>query len=220
MELRKKPALKFGATPSVDLLPSGQRAELLHERVMRRLLVAIVACAAVAGLIAAAGLVPERIADDRLRAAEERSQQLLQQIAAQAETQAAISDSAKLGNARKQLTEREVLFASLADEVAALLPSGMTVTSFQGSLPADGAEGEQQGGTLCQGEAANLTVVASASDLTESPNYTERLEGVTGVLCIVATQIERDENAGMSNVTLQLGLSDEALAHRFTEEAE
>lgn len=120
---------------------------------------------------------------------------------------------------RAELTEREVIFAALAEEVAELLPDGLDVTGFEGSL-VSAETPEQTLGTLCTADAATITVVVAGPDLSNTPNYTQFLESVTGFTCILATQIEHEEQDTISSVTLKLALDEEALAQRFVEEAE
>lgn len=224
--------LTYGAPPRVNLLPSAQRAALRHERMMPKLLLAIVLSAVVAGLIWAVGTLPVAAADARLADAEAESNELITQIAAHADTQQTLSVVNKLVNAREELTNGEILYIEVLDEIDDALPAGVTIEQYTGQLvdpDADDSEsGAQAGGEfsidlnpLCVPENATITVMFVGDDLGPAPTFIRNLEtDVSGILCIVGTKIYQEDPESPQEVTVQFALGEEALAERFGEEAE
>lgn len=225
MAKQNRSKIDYGATPSVDLLPDAQRAALLHDRTMPKLLLAIVLSAVVAGLIWAAGTLPVGAADAKLASAEADSQELIAQIAGHSDEQQTLSAVNKLSQAREQLTADEVLFIEVLDEIDDALPSGATIETYTGQLLAPGAEGASGDlgldlNPLCVADTATITVKFAGDDLGPAPVFARNLEKVTGLSCIVGTKIEQEQDGDPQKVTVQFALGEDALAHRFSEEAE
>lgn len=227
MAQRKK--IHYSASPRADLLPEAQRADRHHQETLPKLLLALIASAAVAGLIWAAGIVPVTLADNELRAAEARSAQLLEEIASYAEIGALVRDSGTLTAARAELTAREVLFAPLLDEAITKLVDGVSLVSFTGALAAaDGSNavlgsggGEVDLNPLCVADTATITVRLAFEDLGLSAAVLNNLGDVTGIDCLMATVIQEESTESGSRVfTAQYAVNAEVLAGRFVEESE
>ena len=215
----------FGGAPSVNLLPAAQRAELLHEQTMPKLLLAIVLSAALAGLIWAAGIFPVNLAQDRLASINAESADLVAQIAQHADEQETLSTVNKLDTARGELAADEVLFIEMLDEVEQATPAGVEIDEFSGQLGAPGTEGSPGGDALdlnplCVADSATITVKFFGSDLGPAPEFARNLESVTGFQCIVGTSVTIEERGGPQMITVQFALGGDALSERFAEVAE
>lgn len=225
MAATRRARVLYGATPRVDLLPDGPRAELRHDRIMPRLLIAILASAAVAALIGAVGLIPVALADQQLHALDEESNELVAEIAQHAETQQLISATGALAGERQRIAARDVLFMSLRDEVRDRLPDGVELIEFTGGTMVSDPEGSaasgesQDFGSLCPAEAATLTLRVTAPELAAVSTLIDRLAARTGFSCVVQTGIEEGGSDAGTTITLQLGVSDEMLSRRFEEVA-
>lgn len=227
MASRKRSRIDFGAVPHVDLLPDAQRAELLHERTMPKLLLAIVISAVVAGLIWAAGMYPVNLAKEKLAAADAESAELIAQIAAHSEEQQGLNAVNKLSAARSELTADEVLFAEVLEEIDLELPDDVVIEGFTGQILTPGEEGapndEDFGldlNPLCVADTATITVKFRGPDLGPAPDFARDLEAVTGFQCIVGTKIKIEEDGGPQLTTVQFALGEEALSGRFEGEAQ
>lgn len=213
----------YGAPPSVDLLPKEQRAELQHERTMPKLLLAIVGSAVVAGLIWAAGMLPGRLAEQRLSAAEVESQRLIAELEDLGEVNTSVRDLSALAAARIQATSDEVLFADVRNAVVAVLPDGAQLVSFSGVLVSAATEASESGGTsgaidlgqLCTAETASLTLRVSIGSGGPAASFVEGLKEIEGYTCAVTTGFDGVEDPRL--MTVQVALGPEALAGRFTE---
>lgn len=227
--MAQRTKIHYSASPRADLLPDAQRAERHHQETLPKLLLALVASAAVAGLIWAAGMVPVHFANTELHAAESTSQQLLEEIASYAEVGALVRDSGTLTAARAVLTAREVLFAPLLDEAVTQLVDGVSLVSFTGALAAadgsnaviGGSGGEVDLNPLCVAATATITVKLAFEDLGQSAVVLDNLADVTGIDCLMATVIEEGSTETGSRVlTAQYAVNSEVLADRFVEESE
>lgn len=227
--MAQRTKIHYSASPRVDLLPDAQRAERHHQETLPKLLLALVASAAVAGLIWAAGIIPVTFADNELRAAEARSAQLLEEIASYAEVGALVRDSGTLTAARAELTAREVLFAPLLDEAVTKLVEGVSIVSFTGALAAadgsnaviGGSGGEVDLNPLCVANTATITARLAFDDLGLSAAVLDNLGDVNGIDCLMATVIEEGTTESGSRIlTAQYAVNAEVLAGRFVEEGE
>lgn len=226
MSGKKRTQIAFGASPSVDLLPRRQRAELLHERTLPKLLLAIIVSGVAAALIWAAGMVPVHFADERLAAQEAGSQELLEKIAALGDVQTTTNDLERLAGQLQELGAGEVLFMELRDAVLSRLPEGSRMSSFSAELTAAEAAADSSFGGLCGGGVATLTfdVVTSGetSRLGIVSDLLDALAGVDGYLCAGFTEssttvADGDGGTATTTTTMQLVVDETALAGRFAE---
>lgn len=218
-----KTQVLYGGTPSVDLLPAPQRAELQHERTMPKLLLAIVGSGILAALIWAAGMIPGYLADRERQAAEAESQQLLAELEDLSDVNRAVGDLGILGAARAQLTANEVLFMPVRDEIVAALPEGAALASFTGALvgvssaandAGGGDEAALELGPLCTAETATITIRVSIGAETDASAFVDSLSEVAGYQCAVGTAVESAD--GTRAVVVQLALGPDALSGRFS----
>ncbi len=216
----------YGASPRVDLLPEAQRAERRHRQTLPRLLLAIVASAAVAALLWFSGLAQVMLASQRLVAATAEEADLTAQLAQFAEEQTLIGSVDTLTHERRTLSASEVLFIDVFDEIDGRLPGGVALIRFTGALAGEGAAssaGELAGldlNPLCVPDVASVTATFNGPDLAQAPAFLRDLEQLTGFKCIVATKIAASEERGGQDITVQIALTDEALAQRFEEAGE
>lgn len=225
MATLKRSGVAYGAVPKADLLPEAQRLERAHRRVVPRLVLAVVLSAVVAAAIWAAGLLPIMQADQRLALAEMEFETLATQIGQYTDEQELIGTVNKITGERKQLAASEVLFIEMLDEVERVRPTGAEITTYTGKLFIEGAEpgGDEAGldlNPLCVSQVATLTVTFSGEDLAPAPAFIAKLEQLPGVACIVGTKIEAENDGPPQAVTVQLALTEDALAQRFEEAAE
>lgn len=222
MASKKRQQLGFGGAPRVDLLPSKQRKDLVHERTMPKLLFAIVASAVVAGLIWAAGLLPVQYANQRAADAATASQEALTELASFAELQGAQIGISLLSAERVELVRDEVLFMNVWDSVLTALPSDVSLSTFTAELAgAEGAADTSLGG-LCLNGIATFTFSVNAPDMVPAADLLDSLEGVEGYLCasVIDAVSSGDGASALTTVLVRLVVGEDARANRFAEGAD
>lgn len=185
--------IQFGADPRADLLPDAQRAELRHERTMPKILLLIVASAAVAGLIWVAGSIPVQQAEQRLSSLDAELNSLRQQVAGYSEVQQIQVGGRTLSGAREQLAAPEVLFMDFRKQVIGELPSGSVLSGFNGYLTGV-LDAPESTDPLCETGAANVQLTVVSAGLVPAAALIERISKVEGVKCTVVTE-SRAENS-------------------------
>ena len=221
---RSRSQVLAGATPRVSLLPPSQRAALKHEKTLPKLLLMIVASAAVAALIAGAGFVTAMFAQQRLDVLDAESNALITQLAEFGEVQQLLSRSQTLTSLRQEATGEEVMFIDLRDEIALGLPEGSALVGFSASNGVvDPAAAEVP--SLCGPGAAKLTVTIRSAQFAAAADLIDSMSSVTGYECAMATSSTVDaaappvegEEALPSSVTtiIELTVNDEARSTRF-----
>lgn len=223
---KQKQLVRFGAAPRVDLLPAAQREDLRLERLMPRLGLAIVASAALAGLIWAAGFVPVQAAQQQLEEAEGETTVLITQIAQFSDLQKTLSKESGLAKERQTLTKTEVMFGDRLNEIRKLLPSDLRLTEYHAQLTSDDptatlADPFKDLNPLCVAKTATLTmqfegdglVLDKAAKTVAAMNE----KSVTGFQCVVGTKVVVQNEGDPQVVLVQIALGQEALALRFEE---
>lgn len=217
--------ITYGATPSVDLLPAAQRAEVTHEKTLPKLLLALVASAAVAGLIWAAGMIPGFFAQQELDRAQAQQQELSTQIGEYEETQLKLQAVGSRESDRQVVTVPEVLFIELRDALVAALPEGVGIVRYIATLP--GGEADSSGvavATDCvaTGVTATVTVSTVAGDgLEQASQFIERAQRIEGFLCgsVVESRVADSGEGTTTETQVRLTFDETVRAGRFAEEA-
>lgn len=225
--MAKRPPVSLGAIPRADLLPDAQRAEIRHERTLPKLLLALVASALVAALIWAAGMIPVLFAQQELAQVESESEQLTAEIAAFSETQELLRAVGSRSSDRQVLTEQEVLFMELRDQVQAQVPEGSSLVRFAAALPgaADaGGEAPRTAGLQCDATGATvaLTLASPADGLANAAQLIESSRSIEGFLCatVVDSQTLIDETTSTTETQVELVFDEAVRAMRFAEGGE
>lgn len=223
--MAQRTKITYGASPRVDLLPAAQRAEVLHERTLPKLLLALVASAAVAALIWAAGLIPGFLAQQELAGAQAQQQQLSARIAEYEETQLMLQSVGSRESDRQVVTQTEVLFIELRDQLVASLPEGTGIVRFVATLP--GTEADASGGAISEecvatGVTATVTVSTAAGDaLEQAAQFIERARGIEGFLCgsVVESRVTDTGEGSSTETQVRIAFDETVRAGRFAEEA-
>src|SRR5690625_2859702 len=134
LKRKKNGEVIYGGVPRVDLLPEQQRAELIHESVLPRLLIYTLLAAVVAAAVWLAGMVPVSNAEMRLAKAENRSEELVREIASYKHVQDALNSERTLGREIETLSENIVYFAPLRNEIVEHLPGEAELVGYSFSL--------------------------------------------------------------------------------------
>ena len=207
--------ITFGGTPRVDLLPKKQRAALVHERTMPKLLLAIVASAVIAAALWGVGTLPGQLASQRLHVAEAEARTLAIEFEAMGDTTRAMNAIAELSAMRDTLTAGEVLFMNVRDEVVAAMPDGVTLVTLDAQLVGSGATSVDSTdlGALCSAETVSVTVTALVSEAELDARFVDALSDMTGFACVVATRVEGSGEG--RRLVVQLALGPDVLAGRF-----
>ena len=203
MASRKHPA--FGASPRADLLPDSQRAEIQHEQTLPKLLLALVASAAVAGLIWAAGMIPVMFAQQERAALQTRSAELSAEIAGYDETAALLQAVGSRETDRKTLTAEEVLFMELRDDIQSKLPGGTSFARFTATLvTAEDAATEPDEDCIATGAVATIVMsTAEANALSLAASFIDGMDDIEGFLCgqVVDSNVVSGAGEGEGNTT-------------------
>lgn len=237
MARKKRHAPSFGAAPSVDLLPKRERAELLHERTMPKLLLAVIGSAVLGGLIWSVGMFPVQWAKQALAESEAESTGLLEELSQYGQVQNLQSFVTTLKQQRQSLTASEVLYIEQFDAVQTLLPAGVAITAFAAQPVGSGESSDTTSATdalgidgfsrandtlsslVCNGGDTRLAFAVSADELISASRLLEDLRALDGFVC----GEWHEGAAGAANSTVDfyfaLVLDDSVRAHRFDEGA-
>lgn len=223
--LRKRSPIEFGRSPRVNLLPEKQRAEQRHEQTLPKLLLALVASGAVAGLIFAAGTIPVALANQELSAIEAESQSLQTQVASFGETQEMLSAVGGRSSDRAVITETEVFFMGIRDQMLASLPEGSSIVRFAATLPGGEADtaGDPAALEACPttGATVNLTLgTPGEGGLAAAAAFLDRVEQLDGFVCglVIGSSLSSAAEAPTSETQLQIVFDDSVRESRFAEE--
>lgn len=209
---KKRNQMLFGGVPRADLLPMRQRAELVHERTMPKLLLAIVASAVVAGLLFLLGTLPVFLVNERLAEAEQESTALLEELASHSETQNFKQNSEAIAAQIVPLTQHEVHFSSEFAKVQSVLPEGASLAGLRGELTVDAAAET----SLCAPGTALITLTVLAPTLVTTADLISALQEVEGSTCAEAIHVV-EASEGMNSSTVLLVLDDSVKVQRFSD---
>lgn len=222
---RKRSPIEFGRSPRVNLLPERQRAEQRHEQTLPKLLLALVASGAVAGLIFAAGTIPVTLANQELAAVEAESQSLNAQIAGFGEAQEMLAAVGGRSSDRTVITETEVLFMELRDQVLGSVPDGSSIVRFAASLPGSETDAAPDPAVLdaCPASGASIDLTLSTpgeGGLSAAAAFLDRAEQLEGFVCgiVIVNSLLSAGDTITSETQLQLVFNDTVRAGRFVEE--
>lgn len=222
---RTRSPIEFGRSPRVNLLPERQRAEQRHEETLPKLLLALVVSGAVAGLIFAAGTIPVAFANQELAAIEAESQTLSTQIASFGEAQKMLAAVGGRSSDRAVITQTEVLFMELRDQLVRSLPEGSAIVQFAASLPGgdDDAAADPAVLEACPATGATVTMTLSTPDgggLSAAAAFLDQAGQLDGFVCgqVIATALVSAGDTTTSETQLQLVFDDTVRAGRFAQE--
>ncbi len=217
--------ITYGASPRVDLLPAVQRAEVTHEKTLPKLLLALIASAAVAGLIWAAGMIPGFLAQQELDRAQAQQQELSAQIGEYEETQLMLQAVGSRESDRQIVTDGEVLFIELRDQLVAALPEGVGIVRYVATLPgsdADASDVAEPADCVATGVTTTVTVSTTAGDgLEQAAQFIERARGIGGFLCgsVVESRVDDSGEGATTETQVRITFDETVRAGRFDEEA-
>lgn len=221
--MAKRTPIRYGALPSVDLLPDAQRAEKQHEATLPKLLLTLVASAVVAGLIWAGGMIPVFTAQQELSQANARSAALSAEMETYSEARDLLQGVGSRETDRQVLTADEVMFIDLRDEIAASLPDGTTLTTYEAALPGGDAatEGDLGGACLPTGATATVTLAApgDSDGLARAARFIDGVRNLDGFECgtmIGATVLSAGDSV-TTEVQVRFVFNETVRANRFVE---
>ncbi|MGK0721161.1 hypothetical protein [Leucobacter sp. W1478] len=224
MAMKRSP-IEFGRSPRVNLLPEKQRAEQRHEQTLPKLLLALVASGVVAGLIFVAGTIPVTLANQELAAVEAESQSLNVEIASFGKAQEMLAAVGGRSSDRLVITETEVLFMSLRDQLLAIVPEGSTIVRFAAALPGSEADAAAEPAVAeacaATGSSLDLTLATPGEGgLTAAAAFLERAGMLDGLVCglVVDNMLLSAGDVAASETQLRLIFDETVRAGRFVEE--
>lgn len=220
----RKPVV-FGQTPRVSLLPEKQRAEQVHEKTLPKLLLALVLSGVVAGAIWAAGSLPVILANQELLAVEAQSQALLTEISSYADAQQALSAVGDRSSDREQITQTEVLFMDLRDQIVAKVPAGSSLvfisTALPGTLESAGEAPAAEGSCAATGASVTLTLSTpgGSNGLVAAAALLDGVSELSGFACgfVVDSRVLGDADVTVAETQLRFSFTEEIRALRFAE---
>lgn len=220
MAIKRSP-IEFGRSPRVNLLPEKQRAEQRHEQTLPKLLLALVASGVVAGLIFAAGTIPVTLANQELAAVEAESQSLNTEIASFGKAQEMLAAVGGRSSDRLVITETEVLFMELRDQVLGSVPEGSSIVKFAAALPGGEADAAIAEACAATGSSLDLTLATPGEGgLSAAAAFLERASKLDGFVCglVIGNTLLSAGDTTSSETQLRLVFDDTVRAGRFVEE--
>jgi len=156
--------------PRVNLMPAVELARRERGILLRRWALGLLATATVVGLVVTGALALRIAADQRLAAEQQRTQELIAQLAEFTEVTEATSGRTQLQDYVSQAAGNDLAWRKLFDAVTDALPDGVHLEGYQltvGALPETGVEPAQQVGiagvlTLATGRPADQAATVTA----------------------------------------------------------
>lgn len=218
----------FSQTPRVSLLPEKQRAEQVHEKTLPKLLLALVLSGVVAGAIWSAGSLPVLLAQQKLLAVEGESQALLTEISSYADAQQTLSAVGDRSADRIHITQTEVLFMDLRDQIVAQVPEGSSLVFISAALPGTlesaGETSAAEGSCAANGAsvAITLSTPGGANGLVAAAAMLDGVSELSGFVCgvVVDSRVLGDAEVSVAETQLRFSFTDEVRALRFAEGVE
>ncbi|MCD7101129.1 hypothetical protein [Pseudoclavibacter sp. 13-3] len=225
--------------PQVNLLPPGQ-VRRLDVRSARRLIVILGISFVVAnGVLIAYGGASQAAVNRQLASAQQQSQQLQSELAANSEAINLAGDIRQLENARIAVTARETDLQQLLSDVRDSTPANMQITTFNlqsvgASRSGAAASGSGASASSDRPSAANIgsiSIEATSDDLPNISQWIDNVRKVHGVAGITAQNVKsQDQSAGSSEASadgasgfvsnLTIVLSADVFTHRFAQGAD
>ena len=228
MAKNSRKLVAFGATPGVSLLPERQRAEQVHEKTLPKLLLAIVLSGIVAGAIWVAGSFPVLLANQELLEIEAESQSLNTEISSYADARQALGAVGDRSADRVQITQTEVLFMDLRDEIVGKVPGGSSLVLISASHPGtdegSGVTPATDGSCNAAGASVAVTLATPGgpNGLAAAAALLDGLSELRGFVCgiVVDSRVLGDADVTVAETQLRLFFSEEVRALRFAEGVE
>ncbi|MFJ4167088.1 hypothetical protein ACIPY5_16165 [Microbacterium sp. NPDC089698] len=218
-------AVAPGGVPRVDLLPRSEierrEREALSAVWVRICLLAVLLAAVLIG----GAFVWNLFAQQRLSAEQDRSQQLIGQIAALSDVSKALATESELQSFRADAMGSDFAWSGILDKVRASLPAGASLTGF--ALTPGASPAATSGEDATQKESAAKKALGLTGTLTiDSPtavdlgSYVRSLRGVTGVLSADANATTSGASAvGRFTYKVDITFDQTVYSGRFAEEA-
>lgn len=212
---KRKQGIVFGAAPRADLLPKRQRQELNHERTLPKLLLAIIASAAVSGLIWYAGSVPVSFADAKLLETQSETAQLTAELETYSELQTTIRGINARSDELQVLTSEEVFYIDLLDAVKSKLPAESEISSFSGQLiVAD--EASTTAGSFCTEGAVQVLLTIHTPTRVSAAELIEALSDIEGFVCAEAVDsVGAGGENGTAVTNIEVSFNESVRSDRF-----
>ena len=207
--------------PRVNLLPERQLAELRHRATVPKLWLALLASALVAAALWGIGTLPVLQAEREFAAVTAESEALRAEAEQYGDAQLLLTEIGGRLSDRVTLTETEVLFMALRDDLLRRLPAGSVMTEYAASVPGDEPDaGSEQAETGCVGSGASvaltLTTVGPAG-LSAAAGFLAAAERLSGFSCgaLIDHRVLLVGDEPMSETTVHLGFDESVRGNRF-----
>lgn len=208
-----------GAFPRVDLLPPATKDAIRRRPIVRRLLIGVAIVALVVGLAVAGSMLLALTANVRLQAERDRSELLLSQQLEFAEARSIANELDESIAARQVAPAIEVDWEALIEEIRATLPTGVLLTSVDGSVEVDdpdaGEQPTEEPEPLRQDSVGSFRISATSPTVPDVEAWLDRLEGITGFAGIAPPVTVVGSDGASYTVTIEVLLNDEAFLGRF-----
>jgi len=215
-----------GGVPRVDLLPRSEierrEGEALSAVWVRICLLAVLLAAVLIG----GAFVWNLFAQQRLSAEQDRSQQLIGQIAELSDVSKALATESELQGFRSEAMGSDFAWSGILDKVRNSLPSGTSLIGFAltpGASPAATASGVD---AVKKASAAKKAVGLTGTLTIDSPtavdlgSYVRSLRGVAGILSADANATTSGASAvGRFTYKVDITFDQTVYSGRFAEEA-
>lgn len=220
---QKAPSAPARPRMQVNLLPPEVTAARTLRRVKVWLLVAVGVVVAGLVLLLLLALQTERIAQDRLAQAQERTVALQREAARYAEVPQVLGQIEDVEQARDVGMSTEVRWRTQVDALTAVLPSTMSLENYSLVAPAPQDALPSPADALQRPAVASIAFDARSLTVPDTAALMDALEAVPGFQDVRVTTVGRTagENGTVYyQVAGSVQLTDRTFAHRFTETEE
>lgn len=224
---RRKQVFEGVRSPRVNLLPECQQAELRHRATLPKLAIALLASALIAAALWGVGAFSVMQAEAALAEVTAESAALQAEAERYGDAQLLLTEIGGRIADRETLTEPEVLFVELRDDLIRLLPDGSAMSGFAASLPgsdpAADAAAEPTAGCTGSGASVRLTLTtAGPAGLSAASQFLAAVEESAAYECgsLVDHRVLTVGDDQVSETIVQLGFDETVRALRFAEEGD
>ncbi|MFC5336910.1 hypothetical protein [Leucobacter denitrificans] len=203
----------FGGTPKANLLPMQQRAEIIHDRTLPKLLIAVLSVGIVAVALVMAGMWFTGHADTKLSQAQQATEELNLAFAEHSELHHTRQDIEMISKFLEESDAGQALYVEVFERVRGVLPEASTVQDFQAAPALSDAAV-----SLCGTGAFAVTVTAQLSSIAEASAFVGSLSGLEASVCAELTSLSSGAAEAPVIATVQVMFDDTLAGPRSDEE--
>lgn len=211
----KQEDLRIGVEPRVDLLPPEVRSARRNRRLRRGFGWGVLVVLLAVVLASGGAFALSVMAQTRLIAARAQTTELLAEQQKYSEVRE-VQKQAELAEAAQRVgASTEIVWKPFLDEVGAVQPAGLAITSLTMDSASPIAVYQQSPDPLQGPRVGTVTIVAASPTLPDVPQWVRGLQKISGVTDVVPGSVSYDETSHKYTATVTIHVDDSLFAKRF-----